>query len=235
MLGQPETCQSCGYLRAFNPGRAVYYEVNANGRANGNLASHHFLQCWRELADLRGEAEERRIELVGQEAFTPAVPNDSPIYAAHRALLERHRDCGGWYEWKPNLSPKDHYEEQRMLEVEEIRRAHDLKIADLQAESDRRTQQLMEAQHDMLQVQAGIAVSTQLVAEATQRDYRRSDAQNSRHNRWFLALAAMGIILALATLVFPNGAPWIGDLSRDDSPQPVTIVTPVSESTPAPP
>src|ERR1700674_4832747 len=129
MLGQPETCQSCGYLWGFDPqfSRQTHFNVNASVRANGYLHPIAYLKCWRELSPLKQEVDTLTTEIEVADSFVPTIESDTPRYTAIRRTLEKHRDCGGWYEWKPNLTPKDHYDEQQMRELEELRRANDLK------------------------------------------------------------------------------------------------------------
>ena len=59
-------------------------------------------------------------------------------------------------------------------------------------------------------------------------------ATRQRFNWFFLALAVMGIILALATLFFPNGIPGASFDNQGAEPQPVILVTVTPTTTPTP-
>lgn len=95
------------------------------------------------------------------------------------SFLSFDRNCPSWYPYLPGLSPKEHWERLDMMALEQARRDHDLKLAQLGAAS-RASQERIEA--DSLEI-----------AKATK----------SFTTVWtFVAVGLAGILVAIAILTY---------------------------------
>lgn len=105
------------------------------------------------------------------------------------------RKCPKFYPYQESLSPSEHFEDRRMRELEELRRANDLKIAEIQSSS----------QADSLAVAKSL--------EQIQRDHlefaKIRDRDTTKYNVAFLVLALIAAILAISALAYPGGASWL--------------------------
>jgi hypothetical protein len=138
------------------------------------------------------------------------------------AVLDEDRKCPLWHGWHEGFSPKEHLEEERLAQLEEARRANDLKIAEL----DQRSQ---DATHAMMEEHTKISAEHAKTAEALRDISARNERQTSWFNGFFLIIGLAALILAIAAFAYPNGATWVVDhapgAERD-------VTTPVPQSTP---
>lgn len=125
-------------------------------------------------------------------------------YWAAIRVFTKDRKCPEWTKYRPGLSPKEHLQRNEMLQIEEQRKAHDLKLAELDQRSQESLRAIMEAQRE-------IAEATRQVAT----DHRSLFAKSDRHATWyqraFLILALIALVLAFAPLAYPNGVGWLAD------------------------
>ena len=81
--------------------------------------------------------------------------------AATVSVIERKRDCGAWFPWTPDISPRDHWDRRNVLEIEEARRQNDQAIVQLQLD----VQRLREARSDRwTKIALALAVISVMVA-----------------------------------------------------------------------
>ena len=150
-------CVNCGFLCKINENAAVSgcYEATAPDRYTGHLAEYQatlglqrFEQfaiptipwCFRSKANFIKELSE----------LGATVHDDAKIHE----VIRRQRDCSFWMLWKEFIGPKEHYEEFKMLELEQRReqfeqqmekdrRAFELKLEELNREERKRTNKVM--------------------------------------------------------------------------------------------
>jgi hypothetical protein len=89
--------------------------------------------------------------------------------------------CDGWTPWTPGFSPKDHAEALRVLQIEQERRDHDLRLAEL----------THRVQEDSLKI-----------ARATERTAKLS---HDFTRRWTLVFAVFAILTFVMQAFYPDG------------------------------
>jgi len=206
----PGACISCGYLSQLSRHQAGQHELNAKHRANGRLPSDNTLWCWRRAANLQKEADEAEQEIRQSGTFQAADPQDSERAAAVRRVVQKGRDCEKWYRWTEHLTPKEHYEEERML-----------RLAELEQRLMEAMKAIMESHTAILKTQAEIAEATRQVAADHKLSFDHSERQATRFQRAFIVLAIIALSLALAPLAYPDGVAWLADhvpLARNVTP-----------------
>lgn len=213
----PGTCINCGFL-AWSPHvdstdarevplrrRAYPYGVSPN--VPDPLPGWWF--CFARAADLS-----REITKMGEEnrELSPA-DRIAPVLAKNRS-----ESCHDFYTYAEGFNPAWHYQDRLTQALEEMRRANDLKIAELERQS----------QAAMLSIAAEHAKT----AEAQKVIFERNERQTRTYNRLFLWMAGIATILAFGPLFFPRGLPWVADrLNGGDSPA-IIVVTAIPEQVP---
>lgn len=209
----PGTCINCGFL-AFsysadlNEGREISLRRRAYPHGEDPEGRPDPLPgwwyCFVYAANLRGEMGQLEQEGV-------------PGHERQAQIIAKGRECREFYAWVPGLDPLWHFQDREVQRLEELRRANDLKIAELDQRSQESMRQIMEAH--------------KAIAEATRRDYRRSDRQTFRLSIAFVILAIVALVLALAPLAYPNGIGWLEDVAPGGIERPFES-TPMPMSTP---
>lgn len=198
----PETgaCWNCGFFchkDEHNRHISSYAELTTHNREWGRffpLMERWAPWCFRyepvlpEIAERLGH--EPRVVI--QDETIQSTQN-----AAAMEVAIKDRQCVKWTKYRPGLSPKDHWDEQFMRELEQMRRANDLKIAEL----DQRSQESMRA---VMADQVKITETIKDIAE-------QSSRESSFYQRAFIVLAIIALLLALAPLAYPSGVDWLVD------------------------
>jgi F0F1-type ATP synthase membrane subunit c/vacuolar-type H+-ATPase subunit K len=134
-------CRSCGFLAKK---RDLWHEVTDEERDLGDLhgsTGRSYEQeinlrpaCFRHAFGL-GQEWKDAVAAAEADIRWPALP---AVFRAGRTILDRDRECQKWCPYTPGFSPKDHFEELRMMQLEEDRRKHNVELAQLRAASDER-------------------------------------------------------------------------------------------------
>jgi len=213
----PGACISCGYLSQLSRHQLGQHEFNARQRATGHVPSDNTLWCWRRAAHLQREVDEAEQEIRQSGTFEAADSQDSERATAVRRVVQKGRDCKKWYQWTEHLTPKEHYEEERML-----------RLAELEQRSMEAMKAIMESHTAIMKTQAEIAEATRQVAADHKLSFDRSERQATWFQRAFIALAVIALVLALTPLAYPNGIGWLAD----HAPGAERNVTPLPQLTP---
>ena len=164
------------------------------------------------------------------ELEAQGVPGDQ----RQRQIIEKDRNCQKFYTYVPGQPPPWHYQDRDMWQLEEMRKANALKIAELEQSS-------RDAQIEIMKAQQAIAEATrqvsedhkQISAEHKQR-FEKSDRQNVLFQIAFMVLAGLTLVLALLPLAYPNGLEWLVDHApnavHESVPRTVVPLAPTPES-----
>lgn len=120
-------CGSCGFLAKFDltySGPPPYiYEFPNKDRESGLISPirleaareiYGFAQCYVNADDILGECQKE-------------VQSGSE-YQHRRQVFAKDRDCPRWHQYTPGLSPQQHLEEERVLELELKRQQFEQKM-----------------------------------------------------------------------------------------------------------
>jgi hypothetical protein len=197
-------CVTCGFVgrHAFE-----WYEVSQEERDTGRLHSatrggiRTKLGCIKNAADLVQEwGEQTTTRLAGKPIVdAEGIVDVAAEYGALRDVLTADRQCSKWYPYTQGLSPKEHVEELRMMQLEEDRRKHEVSLAQLQSKSDERAASIAESLHQVT-VETGKFTT-----------------------RWTyiaVGLAAAALLVVLASYLFPGLGPTIGHSIFPQVPKP---------------
>ena len=190
----PDTCISCGFLGFTAQREKGFHELEADQRWDGRIAGPPSvtIRCFRRMAKLQSEIEDMERESKAAGGFLPDFRGHSEYYLAMRQVFIKPRpQCAErriWHPYIESLDPRWHYEDWRMSTLEELRSAQERALHEAQIQ---------------------IMADHKAIAEATRRDYERSDTQNRLFSCAFVCLAIIAILLALAPLTYPNGIPWL--------------------------
>lgn len=195
----PGTCINCGFL-AFSRSSELTeaLEISLRRRANPHGEDPNFpspLPGWwycfvyaANLPDEMGQLER------------DGVPGNQ----RQAQIIARGRDCPEFYTGVPGFDPRWHFQDRTVQRLEELRRANDLKIAELDQRSQQSLQAIMEAQLQIAEEHATTASANKAILE-------RSEKQATWFQWAFVVLAFVALALALAPLGYPNGVPWLVD------------------------
>lgn len=117
-------CINCGYLgKSDNTLGQECHTAKADERTIGNLA-HHIVpgivsldtvpRCFITKANLKNEVEQLGSQSKG---VSPTL-----------VIIEKDRNCPSWYPWTEYFSPKEHFEEFKMQQLEDNRRAFEERL-----------------------------------------------------------------------------------------------------------
>ncbi len=120
-------CKGCGFLgklRRQIDAETIVYEATRYNRANGALWRHSGWPkpgndtptqptCFRNATNLNKELVDS-LASAGQEG--QAAEEEHTL-----AIIGKSRECESWYPWTEYRSPKEHYEEFKMLQLEQRR------------------------------------------------------------------------------------------------------------------
>lgn len=214
-------CFTCGFFakhtvgRANDPGNVPlgYLEVEAAEREKGLVWSHNIVgfgfvntapHCFRSVIDFP--------EITGVRSYDDLVQKVGVDVASKRVVdaLWDDRSCVKWWKYTPGFGPQKHMEELRMWELEESRKAHALEMAKLQ-----------------------IAVNESI--ERVSKDHLDFVKITNRQTAWFnwvlLGLTVAALLLAVGTVLYPNGAEWLdwvpGQIAQSQQSAPSTEASPL--------
>lgn len=118
-------CVNCGFLgkREARSTMSVCYEASIIDRLSGNLTSYAGVvtRPWCFV----GEA------FIGDELVENRTTEQD--YETMRRILRKDKNCPSWYKWTEFVSPKEHFEEYKMTQLELKRQEFEQQI-----EGDRR-------------------------------------------------------------------------------------------------
>ena len=77
-----------------------------------------------------------------QEAGGGVISEDP---ADVRAVLHRDRQCPDWFPYQPGLSPEKHLDQMFMIQMEQARREHDRRLADMEREIQQKNLEISQA------------------------------------------------------------------------------------------
>ena len=107
-------CNSCGFLskRLFlEPATPECTEASLYDRSFGTLYNKTTVPwCFRGIVNLREEVEDLASET--EKQYNVCVVE----------IINTDRQCPQWYLWKEFLSPKEHFEDYRIRQLEELNR-----------------------------------------------------------------------------------------------------------------
>ena len=114
-------CVNCGFLgkRDKNATVSACYEASAVDRLTGSLTSLGVLIATRPWC------------FVGKAFFHAELAEiGAKEYEADKVkeLIEKDRNCSSWYKWTEFISPKEHFEELKMEELEQRRRKFEFEL-----------------------------------------------------------------------------------------------------------
>ena len=127
-----------------------------------------------------------------------------------RPVIEKDRDCPKWFPYQPGFAPREHVETFHVLQLEDQRKAHELQLAGIEAESRRASEQI---QRDSLE----IARATKATMDGLSRVASKTDQFTTTWTRVAVALAIASLLLIAFAYVFPDAgrhfgefiAPWL--------------------------
>jgi hypothetical protein len=216
-------CFSCGLLskRSISPSLSVAAEATVDDR---HLGHFFFLSdgtpsvpwCLVHAADLPGEAQRHLDFMVEQTktASNPIEPEDifesrrqsltTGPYITHRDMaanfvIGANRKCPEWFPYREFQSPVEHRQERDMLRLEEERKAHQTRLAEMEAEIHRNSLKIAEA--------------LQAATEATGRF-------TTKWTYIAAGIAVLALLAFLAQYLFPDVGPTLGRLVTHASPRP---------------
>jgi len=184
-------CINCGFLSKVSrsPGSEQIWEAEVLDRSEGKLYRADEIETWPRCF--------RWIAIFAVELGDDMVMENEA--STHKAITKDRgvdgQGCPGWVQWITGFGPHWHMEQLIMLQLEEMRRANDLKIAELQQQSQKTL--------------AEIAVAQREVSADHLEFVRISNRQVRNYNIAFLLLAFVAAVLAIGALAYPNGATWL--------------------------
>lgn len=178
-------CSTCGFLtKAISPTddaeiRAI--ERDAGIDAYGKVPLSFF--CFVNAQPIRNEL------------VIPIAPGKTE-QSAVLEIFQRDRKCADWYPYRPGASPLWHYEDMRMMYLEEARAQRERETSAIQAQ--------IQADHK------AIAADSLKIAQALK---DAQDATGRFTTKWTyiaVAVAAVALLLVGVAYVFPALGPTIG-------------------------
>lgn len=126
----PDTCISCGLLGVMD--RHVYgmplKELNASGRANGYISDSQILWCLRRMAypqrEVDGLLDARPVKPMPETAVTRAESVNTVLRKHRGSCVEQ----GAYSTYVEHFDPAWHFEQQRMMQLEEQRRKWEIEM-----------------------------------------------------------------------------------------------------------
>ena len=118
-------CVSCGFLATHGIHDATLHEVGLTGRETGRIGGSG-LHCFRQAAPLLQEIRDATVEPNGRRIQTEEVIV---------SVLRRDRNCSKWCLYESGQSAEKHLERLQMIQLEEERKAHDLRLAAMERDS----------------------------------------------------------------------------------------------------
>jgi len=195
--GNEGKCRYCGFLSkhgtdTVNFPSPRFYEVEHSERIYGKFTRHVVSQGM--VADTEPMCFMEKINL------TEIDQTQGRAKLLEEINADRH--CESWWPYRPGRSPNQHYEELQMQRLEQDRRAHEVKLADLALEAQRQSAAIAEKDAAVQIRNAEIAeASKQLVSELKEITQRSAES-SSRSERFSKRSTWLVIILAIAQVIF---------------------------------
>ena len=187
---QEGRCVACGFLASYDWSEPpAVRAIDTFTRSGSIRISGMPLWCFKGAADIQGQVIQ-------------ATVGHGDAEERIREVIDRDRKCGGWFRYRSGFSPKEHAEQERDAMIEEARKAHDLQLAQMEADSRASAERI---QQDSLEIAKAIRASSEAVArssEAIDSTTKRSDAFQTRATRWAIRIAVVALVLAAAVAVF---------------------------------
>jgi len=173
----PVQCATCGFLEAGDVIHGNGRPATMREREDGSVGLH--FRCFRQAQPIH---EELRAEL------SKPSSNGVPYQVAALEVIRRDRWCDRWFKFEPGSSLKDHLDWLHMLQLDEARREHELRLAGMEAESRKSAEKI---QADSLEIAKALKTTT----EATGRF-------NTKWTRIAVAIAVAALLAAGTAAVF---------------------------------
>lgn len=123
-------------------------------------------------------------------------PEANPDKLVTTEIIARDRQCPKWFAYQPGLSPRAHVERFHVLQLEAQRREHDLRLAQLEAESRRSSEQIQRDSLDIAKATREASDATRQASEAIRDTARQSGDFQERWTRYAMFLGALAVVLA---------------------------------------
>ena len=139
-------CITCGFLcrrDLINTHLSAYYEITKENREGARFFSiyeHHAPSCFRGAAQILDE-----IQAITGVYGIPRAENDESVAAqssAASAVVHQNRQCPSWFAYTPGLGPKEHLEEFRIQQIEDDRKAFEMRLFEKEQQSQERWQKV---------------------------------------------------------------------------------------------
>jgi len=133
-------CISCGYLcKRIDLLTDTVYEASVEDRSYGNLLSHpespRKTRIWCFVCKEPLYEEFKRLT----ELYAKTHDNAEISWE----IITRDIGCSEWYAYQPFRSPKEHFEEFKMLDLERRREEFELKLEEINRQERKRTNRVM--------------------------------------------------------------------------------------------
>lgn len=183
------TCGSCGFLATlffiyqegpkYLPVSKIQREWGAIGSVHHSAREHGQPLCIRDAADLHDELND------AIAALPETQPWDDRVREASKLILEKKRPCRKWMAHREGLTPDQHLEEMRMMDMEERQRKWDIKLVKLHKHID----------------------DSRDKARASEDEKSQRMEARLRRRDWYLAifLGVLTVASPFCQLFFPNG------------------------------
>jgi hypothetical protein len=203
-------CRTCGFFgrveitgaswhEATPPYRRKWWPLGERG-PDGNQM-YLWPGCVVGAFDLQAEAFALQ-ERVGakyaaaKEAGEPQ-PTDDAIELVTTEIIDRDRQCAKWFPYQPGLGPREHVERFHVLQLEQQRQAHELRVAEIEAGARQSSEKI---QADSLEIAKALHKATEATGRFT--------------TKWTyiaVSFAVVGVVLVGLTYLFPELGRHIGE------------------------
>lgn len=188
-------CATCGFLALRAPGTNKIEEADAVAREGHIGWQYNRPDCavmatnlYREVAGSRSKEEMRQLP-------------QAQLWAEIKDVLEKERDGAHWFPWRPHFPAQWHLERRDMLQLEQSRREHELRLREMEAESRKSAEKI---QADSLDI-------ARALKEASERTERFT-------TRWTYAafiVGALALFFVALTFLFPENGKDVGRMVMD--------------------
>ena len=160
-MAETKTCGRCGFLakvRRGKPSRTDSESIDLKERTSGEFGDAYPICFASKLSRIRLEDEYAEAAKAAPDHWThTSYPQWHRSRIAALDVFNRSRDsCAGWFEWDENLTPREHMELWRMLELRKMR-----------DESEKRTQSAMDRDYKVAQRALSVGQTSIKVAIVT--------------------------------------------------------------------
>lgn len=198
-------CATCGFFALRVPGTSQTVEADGTAREGTISWPHARPECFVGATNLYREVAGDRDRVALRQ--TPVAQ----LHAEIKAVVEKERDGEHWLPWRPHFAPAWHVERRDMLQLEQSRRDHDLRLKQMEVDARRSSEQI---QRDSLE----IGKTTQATMEGLREIAARAEASDKKTDdfmrNWTKTAALVGTIALLGfalQYMFPALGPWAGE------------------------